>query len=52
MLSLFIQSIEELTGEKAIVPLSKTEGGDAGIKIPVLSGGISTRTKKRKKKNF
>jgi hypothetical protein len=37
---------EELTGKKAIVSLSKTEGGNAGLNIPVLSGRISTRTTK------
>ena len=38
---------EQQTGEKAVFSLSKTEGGDAGWKVPVLSAGISTRTTKQ-----
>ncbi len=38
---------EHLKGKKAVFSLSKTEGGDAGLKVPVLSAGISTRTTKQ-----
>lgn len=40
---------EKLTGKKPIVSLSKSEGGEAGVQLPVLGSKISTMTTKQYK---